>query len=175
MRRNGVLCFLTVFEPSRSPCCFLWFQSHPNPARTAVCTHSQTWGWKKGAKIQIFAANSPKRKGQPAAAPPWSCSLLLRSGCHCSSSPRQQPWKTRKVPACLSPASQPRAGWVAGRLLPKLFICLKEGPRRGSKRHPPWLGGWGLPPLGEKEAPSTTGRLWTPKGLPMGLARLCLL
>lgn len=60
-----------MFELPLSPCCFLWFQSHSNPARIVVCTHSQPWGWKKGAEIQILAADSARREGAA------GCSLSL--------------------------------------------------------------------------------------------------
>ena len=144
-RRNGPLWVLTVFEPSQSPCCFLLFQSHPNPARTAVCTPSETWGWERGAKTQIFAADSTRREG--AASCSLSSVLLFASALGLSPLPFSSPAALGdKDTACLPDPSSSAPGWWrgGGRQSPSRAVHLLE---RGTQKrqHPPGWGAGGYP------------------------------
>lgn len=117
--------------------------------------HSQTRGWKKKAKNQIFALCQGERDSQMQT--PWFCSLLLHSGL--SVLPFSSPAHLEdKESACLSVStSSAPAGWQAGpfpgysspwkRDLEKAASCILLA------------GGQEVTPLGRKKAPSIAMRM----------------
>lgn len=105
------------------------------------------------------------------------CSLLgsalcfCTQGYQCSPSPHLHTWMTRKVPTCPSLPAQLQ---LAGRVLPRLFICLEKGLRKKQQAASSWLGDKDYPSMWE-EAPRTAMRKWAPKYISAGLPGLALL
>lgn len=159
-----------MFELCQSCCCYLCLQSHPNLARAADCTQSDSRLEEKKLKTKYL--HCTRRKGTAKCSLLGSALCFCTQGYQCCPSPHLHTWKTRQVPTC---PSLPAELQQAGRQGPSQAIhLLGKGTLEKAGSFILLAGGQELPLwVGRKHQGAM--RKWAPKCLPGGLPRLGLL